>query len=168
MRLTRSLLAASILVTLASVAIAQSKGDKPMTGSPKSDIATTLEAMEHSVSDAIKNQDSKTFLSFVEPDAWSVDAMGFTPVSQFVTSINDIKIKSYSIEGYKVSKIDRDAYVAIFTWKCEGSYKGQPIPPVTYCSTVWAKRGGQWKAVFHQESVPMPMEGTQPPAAGSH
>ena len=30
---------------------------------------------------------------------------------------------------------------------------GQPLPAVTYVTTVWANHGGTWHAVFHQEST---------------
>jgi hypothetical protein len=32
----------------------------------------------------------------------------------------------------------------------------QPVPPMTYASTVWTERNGKWVAVFHQESAAAP------------
>jgi hypothetical protein len=165
MRLVRSLLVASFLASLASAGFAQGYGDKATTGSAKGNVTPTLEALEHKINDAFKNQDSKTFLSVIDPNAWSVDAMGFTPVAEVAGMLKDVSIKSYSIEGYKVMPINDDTFVSTYTWKGEGTYKGQAFPPVSYCSTIWTKHGKEWKAVFHQESVAM--EGMQPQAAAS-
>jgi hypothetical protein len=51
--------------------------------------------------------------------------------------------------------IDIDANSAIVTYKSEqkGSFMGQPMPPVTYITTIWANHGGAWHAIFHQEST---------------
>jgi hypothetical protein len=165
MRIVVFFVVALAFISLAPAGFAQGYGDQAMAVSAKGDVASTLETLEHKVNDAFQKQDSKTFLSMIDPNAWSVDAMGFTPVSELAGMLKDIVIKHSTIEGYKVAMIDKDVYVATFTWKGDGAYKGEAVPPITYCSTVWAKRGKEWKAVFHQESIPMPE--MQQSAAGS-
>jgi hypothetical protein len=156
MTLVRPQLVASILIFLAGAAYGQGYGDKTMAGSAKGEMTSPMEAMEHKINDAFKNQDAKTFLSLVDQNGWSVDAMGFTPVTVLAGSLKDFVVKSYSIEGYKVMLIDKNTCLATYTWKGEGSYKGEAFPPVpSYCSTVWTKRGKEWKAIFHQESMAM-------------
>lgn len=183
MRFVRSLVAASILIGIASLAFAQGSGDKPASGMMKGgmakgemskgdmmkgDMTSTLRALEVKVNDTFKNHDSQTFLSMIDPNAMSVDAMGFTPASQVAGMFPDMQVNSYSIEGYKVYPIEKGVYLATYTWKGDGTYKGQPWPSLTYCSSIWAKRGADWKCVFHQESLPMPAQGMQPQAMGQH
>jgi hypothetical protein len=164
MKTVRFLIVALILIGFASPALAQKPGMQGKSGGKTGGDMTawTLKAKEMQINDCFKKQDSKTFLTLVDPNAWSVDATGIAPVSQVLGMFKDITIKDYSIEGYTATPIDKDVYVATYTWKGEGTYKGQAWPPMTYCSSVWAKRGGDWKCVFHQESIPMPSEEAQP------
>jgi hypothetical protein len=171
MRLVRSLLLTSMFIMLVSavavsIVFAGGYGDKAMTGSTKGDMTSSLQVLEVKINDAFKNRDTKTFLSIVDADGWSVDATGFTPVKDVAGMFNDIEVKNYSIEGYRAMMIDPNVYVATYTWRGQVSYKGQPFPPTAYCSTVWAKHGKDWKAIFHQESVPM--EEIQTSSAATH
>jgi hypothetical protein len=166
MRFAIPLLVASALIGLAPAGSARGYDKPAVTKSEAHNVAATLEAADRKVNDAFQNRDAKSFLSMIDPNAWSVDAMGFTPVSKMVDMLKDVEIKNYSIEGYRVMKVDQNNYVALYTWKGQGSYKGQPFPPVAYCSTLWNKRGKEWKAIFHQES--MAMEGAPQSAATIH
>ncbi len=171
MRLARYVVATLALISLASASLAQKEAPKAASsaGTGANDMTATLQALEIKVNDAIKNRDTKTFLSLVDPNGWLVDEMGFTPVSQLVGIIKDMTVKSYSIEGYKATMIDKNTYLTTFTWKGDETYKGEAGPPLTYCSSIWVKRGNDWKAVFHQETLPMTAEGTQAPEGkGSH
>jgi hypothetical protein len=46
--------------------------------------------------------------------------------------------------------------VLMYKFAGKGTFMGQPIPPVTFCSTVWHKSGNKWAAAFHQESAAAP------------
>ena len=127
---------------------------KPMAAPSK--VADALMAKEQAMMDAVKAKNAKAFSAFVMPGAWSVDENGLMNVDDFVKMLGDpkadIKIDTMKMSDMKVS--DLDASHAIVTYKTEqkGSFMGQPMPPVTYVTTVWANHGGQWMAVFHQES----------------
>ena len=155
MKLLRILTALAALLALAT-GFAHAKGDKG------GDVSATLEAKEKSINDAFKNHDDKGFMALVDPTGWSVDPMGVSAVSGAVEMMKQVEIKSYTLTGYKTFMVDKDCYVSTYTWNGDATFKGQPYPAGPwYCSTVWAKRGKEWKAVFHQETLSMP-----PPQAG--
>jgi hypothetical protein len=60
------------------------------------------------------------------------------------------------VEDPQVMMIDKDA--AILTYKSTGTetYQGKTETGISYATTVWVKRGGGWKAIFHQESMVPP------------
>jgi hypothetical protein len=159
----------SALALLCAAAVAHGAGmadQKGMMGGMSGDMKTVLQGYEMKVCQAFKDKDSAAFLSYVDPNGWSADAMGFTPVSQVPSMMKDYEVTSFSIDDFKVQMIDADAYVATYVWKGTGSYKGEAFPAVpVYCSTVWSKKGDDWKAVYHQETFAM---AAMSPAGGSH
>ncbi len=161
-RLT-TLFALAALLAFTGVGHAEGKSDPDTKKATKGgDLSATLEAKERRIQESVKKKDIEGFMSMVDPDGWSADANGFMPVSSMREMIKEIEIRSYSMEDFKTQMIDRDAYIARYTWKGDASFKGQPYPAGPYyCSTVWAKRGKDWKAVYHHESMAMPA-----PAAG--
>ena len=111
-----------------------------------------LVANENKVNDAVAKGDKAGFSALVAGDGWSVDGMGLMKVSDFVSTLDQVKIKTWKISDEKVAWIDANTAVVTYKWTGSGTYQGQPIPPVTYSSTVWTKKGDKWLAVFHQES----------------
>lgn len=111
-----------------------------------------LIANENKVNDAVAKSDKAAFSALVAADAWSVDGMGATKVSDFAATLDQMKIKTWKISDEKVAWIDANTAVVTYKWTGSGTYQGQPIPPATYASTIWTKKGDKWVAVFHQES----------------
>jgi hypothetical protein len=157
MKLLRVLSVLMLASTLcAGVVHAADKADK---AAKSNDVTARLEANDRKILEAIKAKDLKTFMDMVDPNGMSADAMGFMPTSGMGDMMKDMDMRSYTIDGYKTIMIDHDAYISTFTWTGDASYKGQAMPNGPYyCSTVWRKKGDDWKAVYHQESLAM-----QPP-----
>lgn len=167
-RMCTLLALATLLALTSNVGRAADKMDMSAKKSPKGgDMSATLEAKERQMQEAVKNKDIEGFMGMVDPDGWSADPNGFQPNSAMRDMIKQIEVRSYSLDDFKVQMIDHDAYIARYVWKGDASFNGQPFPAGTtwYCSTVWAKRGKDWKALYHQESMSMP---AAPPAAESH
>ena len=122
----------------------------------KAAVEKTLIANENKINEAVAKHDVKTFNDLVASDAMSADGTGFMKVSEFVKSINDMKIASWHIMDTQVHWVDDKTAVVAYTWMGSGTFKGEPVPPTTYASTVWSERNGKWVAVYHQESAAAP------------
>ncbi len=174
MKMTRIVALFALLSVAAPFAFADSHMEAAKTAAKsktekmgKMDMTATLEAKERQVMEAFKNRDAKTFMSLVDADAWQIDPMGLAPVSSVPEMMNDMEVRSYTVADYKTHVINADVCVATFTWNADASMKGEALPAGPwYCSTVWAKRGKEWKAVFHQETLSM--QGMAPPAAAGN
>lgn len=127
---------------------------------PKAALEKTLIANESKVSEAVAKHDVKTFSDLVAADAVSADQDGFMKVSEFLKSIDQLKVAAWHIMDTQVTWVDDKTAIVRYTWMGSGSFKGQPLPGTTYASTVWTERNGKWVAVFHQETPMAP-----PPAA---
>ena len=120
------------------------------------DVASILEANERAINEAFKDRDAGAFMNLVEKDAWGVDGMGVHSISDLTDMMKDLEIKSYTLEGFRTQMLAKDLCVISYIARWDGSYKGQAMPRVpSFVSTVWAKRGGKWVGVFHQESMGM-------------
>ena len=119
-------------------------------------VKNMLQGYEIKINEGFKEKDPAPLMAYAEPNAWSADATGFSPVSAAPTMMKDIDIQSYTIEDYRAWQVNDDTIVSTYVWKGTGSYKGQAFPNAPcYCSTVWTKDGKEWKAAFHQETYGM-------------
>jgi hypothetical protein len=122
----------------------------------------TIIANERAVNEAVVKGNLAGFKEHVATDGWAIDSMtGRSPVSDFVkqfdTMTKEMKVSSWDISESKVQWVDANTAVHSYKWTGTGTYQGQPVPSPVWASTVWTKKGGKWTAVFHQESVAMPM-----------
>jgi hypothetical protein len=122
----------------------------------KAAIEKTLIANENKVNDAVAKHDVKTFSGLVAADGESADQRGFMKVSDFLKSIDQLKITSWHIMDTQVSWVDDKTAIVRYTWMGAGTFMGQPFPSTTFASTVWTERNGKWVAVFHHETPMAP------------
>ena len=117
----------------------------------------TLIANERAVIDAFAKGNRATFEKFVTRDGFGVDPMmgrmtNAETLKTFDQMTKDMKITSWTMTDEKVLWADANTAILNYTWTGKGTYQGQAIPSPTFASTVWTKRGGNWVAIFHQET----------------
>jgi Mn2+/Fe2+ NRAMP family transporter len=136
---------------IAVVAAAQGKD------ADKAALEKTIIANEQKLNDAVAKGDLGAFKALVSSGAWSIDSGGPMSVSDFEKNFKQAKIEPGSkITETRVLWIASNTAVLLYKWTGKGTFMGQPLPPVTYCSTVWHKSGDKWAAEFHQESAAAP------------
>jgi hypothetical protein len=152
---TLAMLVAAILT--GGAAYAQDVNEPTQQDMPARPTANTLDkaliANEKKINEAFAKGDKATFAALVSPTSISADANGFMKSSDMAAILDQAKITSWAISDEKVTWIDPNTAIVTYKWTGAGTVMGQPIPPVTYASTVWAKKGDKWVAVFHQESA---------------
>ncbi len=160
MKFVRTLSLLALLVTMctplaraedAAMKKPEMKMDKMAGGIPM-----MLEANERKVQDSFKTKDMTTFNSLVAADAWMIDPTGINPVTMVPDMMKMMEVKSFTMDNFKTKMIDKDAYITYYTSTSDAMMNGQPYPAGPwFCSTVWAKSGKDWKAVFHTETMAM-------------
>ena len=112
-------------------------------------------AAENRINDAVAKGSLPAFKALVADTAWSVDAGGPMSVMDFQKSFAQMKVEpGWTISDSKIVWSDTNTAVHFYKWTGKGTFQGQPVPEVVWCSTVWNKRQGKWVAVFHQETAP--------------
>jgi hypothetical protein len=144
-----------LLLLVSSIALGQAKTNSNAGTNP---VADALIAKEKQITDALMKKDVKAFNSLVASDGMLNGAMGRMAVADFkkVMFGPDYSLSNATMEDPQVMMIDKDA--AILTYKSMGTetYKGHTDAGTSYATTIWVKRGSEWKAVFHQESMVVP------------
>jgi uncharacterized protein (TIGR02246 family) len=154
------MIAAMLMLLVASVAFGQATNQKPNNGSnaAASSVAEAIIAREKQVTDALMKKDAKAFNSLVASDGMLNTAQGRMSVADMskVMFSSDYSLTNATVEDPQVVMIDKDA--AILTYKTTGTetYQGHTDTSTAYATTIWVKRGGDWKAIFHQESMMPP------------
>jgi len=143
-------LSAAVVSPLAAQGAKSAASDK--TASEK-----TIVTNEQKINDSVAKGDLNAFKALVHKDAWSVDSGGVMSVGEFEKTFKQIKIDpGWKITDSKIIWIASNTAVHIYKWTGKGTYMGQPVPPVTFSSTIWHKDGDKWFAMFHQESAAAP------------
>jgi len=152
-----TLLAGAVGIAALSSAISVSAAAQ-LSATDRAAVEKALMANEQKVADAIAKGDVKTVQSLIATDAWSADPAGFMSVAEFFKALGSgqVKIAEQKLSDFKYVWADANTVVVGYTWTGKGTFMGQPAPSPVYASTVWNKRGTNWMAVFHQETVAAP------------
>lgn len=121
----------------------------------------TIIANERAINAAVTKGDVATFRSLVTEDSWAIDPMsGRMATAEFIKTLpqmqKEMKVTSWDITESQVYWVEPTVAVHSYKWTGQGTYQGQPVPSPVWASTVWARRGGKWLAVFHHEAPAMP------------
>jgi hypothetical protein len=110
--------------------------------------------MEKSLWEAWKNHDSAPFQKMLSADSVNVNPMGVSGTEQAVkdAAASDCKVNSYSVEDPKATWVDKDAVLLTYKATQDAVCSSQKIPDTVWCSSLWVKKGNEWKAAFHQET----------------
>jgi hypothetical protein len=130
-------------------------------------IEKTLSEYELAVNQAFEKADVAGMKMHIAPDATMTGDTGYTTVADFYKQMPtmQIKVSEQKLTDFKYTWVDATTVIATYTWTAKGTVMGQAVKSPTYASTVWAKRGDKWLAIFHQEtpgtampSMAMPMK----------
>jgi hypothetical protein len=120
----------------------------------KDSLEETIISMEKRAWEAVKMRDAKAFSDLFAADGMMADSAGFSNRASFLQTLPELIISQYTLTDFKVMMIDKDSALITYKADVKGSFKGQAFPPnPAYVSSVWAKRGGKWMAVYHQETM---------------
>jgi hypothetical protein len=120
-------------------------------------VARAVVANERAVWEAVKEKKADRFAQLVADDARIVFDTGILTKDQFLQSLPDRTITSYSLDDITVLEPNPATAILIYKATRSGFYKGKPFPPTAvHEGSVWVNRGGNWVAVLNQETPILP------------
>ena len=143
----KRLLAAFLVLLFAGIAAAQTPAAKP------ADSNATLSKLETQGWELFKNKDKK-WGSLCAPEYTGVFADGsVNNLSQALQAMSSFTINHYSLSDIKVVPLGPNAAVVNYTAAVNiTSSGGKPQDEKLAVTSVWVKRGGQWKNIRYHES----------------
>jgi len=156
----QALIGMSIACTIALVgyqAIGQAR--EQGAAADKAAVEKAIAANEIKINEAFAKKDAATMKSFIADDAVAVETTGPTTVADMLKTLStmDVKITEQTLSNFRYLWVDANTVIVTYTWTGKGTAMGMPVPSPAYASSVWAKRGAKWLAVYHQETASMPM-----------
>jgi len=121
-------------------------------------VENTVAANEQKISDAFAKKDIATLKTLIADDGFGADMMGVNSIADTYKQLPtmDMKLTEQHMSDFKYVWVNPTTVVLTYTWTGKGTMMGQPVPSPAYASTVYTKRGANWLAVFHQETVAAP------------
>jgi hypothetical protein len=119
-------------------------------------------AREKMVWDALKRKDYDTFASFLDEAQMEVEADGVTDKAGTLKGVHMFDASKWELSDFKTASFDSDASLVTYLVKST-----DPKVPQERHSTIWVRRDGKWRALFHQGTPAMPSapESAASPAA---
>jgi hypothetical protein len=123
-------------------------------GAAKTPLADELIAAEKRVLwEAVLHKQMDVLRGSLADDYLDVSDVGVFTKSETLQAIPDLAVQDYSLDKFKVIKVDKDSAIVTYEAVQHWTFKGQTGPTHVRATSVWVKRGDQWLVVFHQEST---------------
>jgi hypothetical protein len=104
--------------------------------------------------DALKRKDYDAFASFLDDAQIEVEADGVYDKAGTLKGVRMFDASKYELSDFKTVSFDSDASLVTYVVK-----PLSPKEPLERHSTIWVKRNGKWRSLFHQGTPATPSLG---------
>lgn len=103
--------------------------------------------------EAVAKKQIDILQSSLADDYLDVSDVGIFSKTETLQLIPNLTLRDYSLDKFKVIKLNRNVGVVTYEAIQHWTIKGQEAPSHVRATSVWINRGGKWLVVFHQEST---------------
>jgi hypothetical protein len=113
-----------------------------------------LTQIEKGLWEAWKVHDVEPFKK-VMGDALDIGMEGIRTGDQLLKEIGSTQctVTSYSLDTPTFKWIDKNTVLLAYRANQDATCGGDKLPGTVWASSLWVKKGGDWKSVFHQETA---------------
>lgn len=144
----------SLVLALSLMGLAQTKAadSKKKGGNP--DAEQKLTQMEKSLWEAWKTKNFDPFKQAMAAESFNVGSSGVTGTDQMLREMpaQKCEVASYSVDQPQFMWVDKKSVVMAYHATQDATCDGKKVPAEVWASSMWTNQGGQWKAIFHQET----------------
>ena len=145
-----SLVVIALLLSFAGAATAQ---DKQQPAATKAS-APPIEAHVRKLWEAFKNKDKATLSTLID-DGFRMFEEGLTTFGDKKAEVNapdEYQLLSYTLSDFTVKPIAPNAAMVTYIAQYEGKSGGEVLKGKSVFGEVWVHTGGDWKALYLQET----------------
>jgi hypothetical protein len=120
----------------------------------KNPLTDAIVAKEKQVTDALMNKDSGVLDDLLLNEGFLHGSEGRTSIPDFKKEAlsPNFNLKDITMEEPHVLTLDKDAAVLSYKSTRTHESQGKTEKYTVFASSIWVKRNGEWKTVFHQET----------------
>jgi hypothetical protein len=123
-------------------------------GTPKATLEEQIVANEKRVIwEAVAKKQVGVLRDALAEDYLDVSDVGVFNKSETLQLIPELNLRDYTLDKFKVVRVDSGSAIVTYEAVQHWTLKGQEGSSHVRASSVWARRGGRWLIVFHQEST---------------
>ncbi|HEX4343161.1 MAG TPA: nuclear transport factor 2 family protein [Verrucomicrobiae bacterium] len=114
----------------------------------------TLTQTEKGLWEGWKTHNAEPFKKVMSDGIADLGADGIQTGDQLLKNMasTDCTVSSYSMDTPTFKWIDKNTVLMVYRASQDATCNGEKVPPAVWASTLWAKKGADWKAMFHQET----------------
>ena len=114
----------------------------------------TLLTMEKRSWEATKKKDIEALRKLCVPDYVAITSDGARlTLDEFIALFPFFEVKSYALSDVGVLPIGPDVAILMYKSKTQTAIWGMNVNEKTQHSSTWARRDGEWRNVFYQETL---------------
>ena len=119
-------------------------------------LLNTLSTLQTRLCQAFMDQDLPTIQRLVAKDAVvAEEGRLFTTADEGMKfHVDNVKVTGFKLTDFKVIKFTDDVVALYMRADTEATRGGMRLAPVNYVTTIWARQGGDWKAVYSTSHSP--------------
>lgn len=123
------------------------------TATPAAVSQADIEAKEKQTWDAVKTKNADAFGAMLAEDFIYVSDDGVYDKAGTIKGVQGGSTGDAVLSNFKFLPIDADAAAVTYDVAWTGTRDGKPVTENMRASSAWAKRGGNWVVVYHQDTV---------------
>lgn len=112
-----------------------------------------LGQMEKDLWEAWKTHNVEPFKKSMS-DALDVGSGGIVGTDQMIKEIasTECTVNGYALDKPTFKWLDNNTALVAYHATQDATCGTEKLPPAFWASSIWVKKGGEWKSVFHQET----------------
>lgn len=121
-------------------------------------IVAAINAASAALDDAFERQSAEDIKRMMTADHIAVTPYYGSPqtAAQQIASLPELKYEQTITGEVKVDVLGPDAGMRTFTARLDGTYKGDPIPPYVFVTSIMVRQDGMWREKFYQVTALQP------------
>lgn len=116
-------------------------------------IGETIIALEKKMWDAFNRGDSEDFRALVLPEALMIIGGGRMSGEYYAQAISGVKINSVHLDDFHIIPLSEESVLISYLASVDGGPGAEDLSGVYRVSSVWVRRGADWKIIINQDSI---------------
>ena len=139
-------LAVSVLLLVLSASAQEKQSDKA--------VSSAVEGQVRKLWQAFKNKDKATLSSVIDDNfrMFEEGLSKFSDKKDEVNSVDEFELASYTLSDFSVKPLGPNTALVSYIAQYEGKSGGEVSKAKSVFGEVWTRSGGEWKALYLQET----------------